>query len=135
MVRLVIEQIDMNAVSLARLDQAAVERSTELWLEFTYIAPTRAAADQLVSCLRDNTSYEAQNRPRSRLRRGGEWLVEGRTQNTTVSHSRFSTTGFGGWLWPDGTRKIAGLMGGGTRPIVHAARSVRRRKSDSELTL
>jgi hypothetical protein len=74
-------QLAMNVQTWNALRQHGVTEQTDLRLDFSYDAPTRAAADKLVKLLKDETDYTvAEPRPA-----GTGYLVSGTTRETQVS--------------------------------------------------
>jgi hypothetical protein len=74
-------QLAMNVQTWNVLRQHGVTEQTDLRLDFSYEAPTRAAADKLVKLLQDETDYAlAEPTPA-----GTGYLVSGTTRETQVS--------------------------------------------------
>ena len=74
-------QLAMNVQTWNVLRQHGVTEQTDLRLDFSYDAPTRAAADKLVKLLRDETDYTVAEPSPSDT----GYLVSGTTQETQVS--------------------------------------------------
>jgi hypothetical protein len=78
------KQLIMNRQTWVALQGHGVTAQSQLQLEFSYDAPSRPAAEALVSLVKDQTDYEV------RVKAGGnflrrKWRVEGATQSTAVS--------------------------------------------------
>jgi hypothetical protein len=77
-------QLAMNRQTWVALQNHGVTEQSELRLDFSYNASNRKSADSLRTLLKDQTDYDVRiEATGSFLRR--RWLVEGTTQNTTVS--------------------------------------------------
>jgi hypothetical protein len=74
-------QLAMNVQTWAALQKHGVTEATDLRLDFTYDAPSRAAADKLVKLLRDETDYDVAEPEQT----GAGFAVTGTTQVTQVS--------------------------------------------------
>lgn len=74
-------QLAMNVRTWNALRQHGVTEQTDLRLDFSYDAPTRAAADKLTRLLRDETDYDVFE-PRAS---DSGFVVSGATQETKVS--------------------------------------------------
>ena len=74
-------QLAMNVQTWAALQRHGVTEATDLRLDFTYDAPSRAAADKLVKLLRDETDYDVAEPQQS----DSGYVVTGTTQVTQVS--------------------------------------------------
>ncbi len=86
MAKLIVQQQDMSVGTLAQLRaRGVIENSTLLRLDFHYMAPGRAQADDLAEFLRTSTDYDVHvaRTPHGGIRRG--WTVNGTTQDTEVS--------------------------------------------------
>jgi hypothetical protein len=70
------KQIAMNVESWRRLRVHGVTEQTNLRLDFSFVAPTPAAAIKLVELLKEETDYDVSVR---------DLVVEGATQTTQVS--------------------------------------------------
>jgi hypothetical protein len=78
------KQLAMNPHTWAALQKHGVTEESRLFLDFSYNAPNRGAADQMCALLREETDYEVKvESSGSFLRR--RWRVEGRTQTTAIS--------------------------------------------------
>lgn len=78
------KQLAMNRQTWAALLRHGVTEQSKLRLDFSYSAPSRAAADGLRSLLQEQTDFEVRvDSDGSFLRR--RWRVEGTTQRTAVS--------------------------------------------------
>ena len=74
-------QLAMNVQTWNALRGHGVTEETDLKLDFSYDAPTRAAGDKLAKLLREETDYDvAEPRPS-----GSSFVVSGTTQETKVS--------------------------------------------------
>jgi hypothetical protein len=74
-------QLAMNVQTWNALRGHGVTEETYLKLDFSYDAPTRAAADELAKLLREETDYDvADPRPS-----GSSFVLTGTTQETKVS--------------------------------------------------
>jgi hypothetical protein len=74
-------QLAMNVQTWDALQRHGVTEATDLRLDFTYDAPSRAAADKLVKLLRDETDYDVAEPHWS----DKGFVVTGTTQVTQVS--------------------------------------------------
>ncbi len=74
-------QLAMNVQTWNALRGHGVTEETDLRLDFSYDAPTRAAGDKLVKLLREETDYDVVDP----LRSGSGFVVTGTTQATKVS--------------------------------------------------
>ena len=76
----------MNKQTLSALRSHGLTPESEVRLDFTYLAPSAAAAEALAAFLTQETDYEAAAR-----RSGGllarSWGVTGKTQPTAISES------------------------------------------------
>ncbi|MGF6228211.1 hypothetical protein QFZ27_002166 [Inquilinus ginsengisoli] len=79
------KQLAMNAQTWRILLAQGVTEQTSLKLDFTFTAPTREAADGLISLLKEETDYELRSPQPAGSSREGDWLVSGSTQATTIS--------------------------------------------------
>jgi hypothetical protein len=78
------KQLLMNRQTWAALQGHGITADSQLRLEFSYNAPSHAAAEALVLLIKQQTDYEI------RVEAGGnfihrKWRVEGATQTTAVS--------------------------------------------------
>lgn len=83
---LLAKQLEMNAETWRVLQSHGVTEASELRLDFTYRAPTRANAEALQGVLSDETDYDV-----SVQADGGmftkRWSVVGSTQPTSISNA------------------------------------------------
>ena len=82
--RLLAKQLTMNEETWRVLQSHGVTEASQLRLDFTYCAPSRASAESLKGVLSDETDYEV-----SVQSDGGifskRWSVVGSTQPTSIS--------------------------------------------------
>jgi len=80
------QQLAMNPKTWEALQEHGVTEDSELRLEFFYVAPGESEAQNLVTCLQDETDYdvEARSHKKGMLSKRG-WIVTGHTQPTKVS--------------------------------------------------
>ena len=82
--RLLAQQLEMNPRTWSALEQRGVGARTLLVIEFSFTAPGRRAARELVKVLGERTNFSAQVVAEGpRLRR--HWRVVGHTQPSTAS--------------------------------------------------
>lgn len=74
-------QLAMNVETWAALRRHGVTEDTDLRLDFSYDAPTRAAGEKLAGLLREETDYDVTDPQPS----GSAFVVSGTTQKTRVS--------------------------------------------------
>jgi hypothetical protein len=82
--RLLAQQLEMNPRTWSALEQRGINTRTLLVIEFSFTAPSRRAARELVKVLRDRTNFSAEviaEGPRLRRHR----RVVGHTQPSTAS--------------------------------------------------
>ena len=76
------QQLEMNPVTLAKLQENGLTADTKVRLDFVYVAASEASARSLVNFLKRETDYEVyveedgQSAP--------QWIVGGTTQPTTI---------------------------------------------------
>jgi Regulator of ribonuclease activity B len=76
----------MNPQTWAALQEHGVDESTQLRLDFFYMAPGESEAQVLATYLRDETDYDISvNGTKKGMLSKKEWSVTGSTQPTTVS--------------------------------------------------
>jgi Regulator of ribonuclease activity B len=76
----------MNPQTWAALQEHGVDESTELRLDFFYVAPGQSEAETLGAFLRRETDYNVGvHRIRKRMLSKKQWYVMGFTQPTTTS--------------------------------------------------
>jgi hypothetical protein len=80
------QQLAMNPQTWAALQEHGVDESTELRLDFFYVAPGQSEAETLGAFLRRETDYNVGvERIRKRMLSKKRWYVMGLTQPTTIS--------------------------------------------------
>ncbi len=78
-------QLAMNVETWAALQRHGVTERTQLRLDFSYDAPSRAAADKLIAILRAETDYDVGEPQSSGSFFSRKFVVSGTTQETSVS--------------------------------------------------
>jgi regulator of ribonuclease activity B len=82
--RLLAQQLEMNPRTWSALEERGVDTTTPLVIEYSFTAPGRHAARDLVKVLRERTNFSAEVIREGRwLRR--HWRVVGHTQPATAS--------------------------------------------------
>lgn len=80
------EQLAMTAQTWATLQEHGVDESTELELDFFYIAPGQSEAETLSAFLRRETDYfVVVDKARKRMLSRKAWYVMGRTEPAAVT--------------------------------------------------
>jgi hypothetical protein len=82
--RLLAKQVTMNEETWGVLQSRGVTEASELRLDFTYRAPSRASAEALKGVLSDETDYNVTVQSDGGMFRK-RWSVVGSTQLTSVS--------------------------------------------------
>ena len=88
-------QLAMNKETWAELERHGLNDQSKVRLDFTYLAPSRDAANALKQFLRDDSDYDLSVQSQGSFFRK-TWTVTGTTQETGVSR-RYSTSGSHGW--------------------------------------
>ena len=79
------KQRAMNAQIWKILLVRGVTEQTNLKLDFFFVAPTKEAADGLISLLKEETDYDLRSPQPAGSSLDGDWFVSGSTQATTIS--------------------------------------------------
>ena len=82
--RLLAKQLTMNAATWAALQSHGVTPTSELRLDFSYVAPDQVSAEALKRVLDEQTDYSVEVQSEGSLFRK-QWSVIGSTQPTAVS--------------------------------------------------
>jgi regulator of ribonuclease activity B len=77
------KQLAMNERTWVALQNHGITQTTLLRLDFLYYCPSESSAQQLAAFLEDETDYEVEMRADRDTK--GKWVVEGQTQETSVS--------------------------------------------------
>jgi len=83
--RLLAKQLVMNQETWGRLRTHGVDETTQLRLDFSYVAADRASAESLNAVLSDQTDYDVKVQSTGTFTK--RWTVEGSTQPTAVSNA------------------------------------------------
>ena len=78
------KQLVMNRETWASLQKHGVTQESQLQLDFSYNASSRAAAEALAALIRDQTDYEVTSATGGSIFRR-TWRVEGSTRKTQIS--------------------------------------------------
>jgi hypothetical protein len=84
--RLIARQQELNVSALAELREWGLSETSEVLLDFSFVAPTRRAAQHLADLLGKQTDYAAEvSRTARRGLRARRWQVTGQTQEMLLS--------------------------------------------------
>lgn len=83
--RLLAAQLVLNAESWERLRSHGVDETTELRLDFSYLAADQASAESLKALLIEQTDYDVEVQATGTVTE--RWTVTGSTQPTAISHA------------------------------------------------
>ena len=82
--RVLARQLAMTEITWRRLQDLGVMETTQVCLDFAYLAPNRASADALRLVLTDETDYDATVQSSGGLF-ARRWTLTGSTRPTTIS--------------------------------------------------